>query len=148
MLETVRQTAMFCVGRAVLFGCFGVSIVMLSFAFDGVLLFRSGSFMMLCIALVLLWFAQTVHSRPPKRTETWILLDEADRPYNPHAVKAFGETLKQVYAFYAYYAVLACIIMLAISLLLSFTGLNFGLGVIGQKGGHPAGFIPAMPGEP
>lgn len=127
-MEETRQIAMFCVGRAVFFGCFAISIVMLSFAFNGILLFRSGAFLTLIMSLVLLWYAQTAHRREPKVTETWIYLKEERRPYNDHAKRAFREMMKEVYGFYAYYAVLVALGLFVISLFLQATGIDFGFG--------------------
>lgn len=127
-MEVVRQTAMFCVGRAVLFGCLAVGCVMFSFAFDGILLFRSGGILMIVMALILIWYALTAHHRQPKRSETWILLSEENRPRNEHAVRAFHQVQKEVYGYFAYYAVVAGLALITISVLIDLLGLNFGIG--------------------
>ena len=144
-MNIVRQTAMFCVGRAVLFGCLGIGCVMLSFAFDSILFFRSGAILCLTMSVILVWFAETAHKRLPKKTETWILLSEEDRPYNDHATRAFKNTLKEVYGFFAYYSVVAGVIFLTISLGLDFAGVEFGLG---KNSDHPSSLVPFTAGEP
>lgn len=100
-VEKVREKAMLCVGRAVFFGYLAISMVMLSFLFDLVLFFRSGAILTFMLAAVLVWYAQTAETRRPQLTETWILLDEPDRPENDHARRLFGETLKEVYLYFA-----------------------------------------------
>ena len=144
-MEVVRQTAMFCVGRAVLFGCLAVSCVMFSFAFNGVLLFRSGGILMVVMALILLWFARTAHHRRPKRSETWILLSEENRPRNEHAVRAFHQVQKEVYGYFAFYAVVAGFALITISVLLDLLGLNF---EIGRNVDYPSNFNPIRATEP
>ncbi len=126
-MEKVRQVAMFCVGRAVFFGGFAISIVMLSFAFDFALSLRSGAMLTLVMSLILLWFAQTAQNRSPQSTETWILLADDRRPRNDHARKAFCEVMKGVYGFYAYYAVMISIGLFVASLGLDLFGIEVGL---------------------
>jgi hypothetical protein len=92
---------MFTVGRAVFFGSLAVSLIMLTFLFDMVLFFRSGAIMAFAMAAILLWFAQTAERRPPKRTETWLLLDNDRRPRNEPAIRAFCLLMREVYAHYA-----------------------------------------------
>lgn len=144
-METVRQTAMFCVGRAVLFGCLAVGCVMFSFAFNGVLFFRSGGILMIIMALILLWFALTAHKRRPGRSETWILLPEEDRPRNEHAVRAFHQVQKEVYGYFAYYAVLAGLSLIVISVMLDLLGLGF---EIGRNADYPSHHNPIRGSEP
>jgi len=45
-MERIRQTAMFSVGRAVFFGGFAISIVMLSLAFDFALALKGGAILL------------------------------------------------------------------------------------------------------
>lgn len=117
-MENVRALANLCVGRAVFFGTLAISLVMLGFAFDVRAAFRAGSLMTLVMAAVLVWFAMTAMSRPPEKTETWLLLPKDQKPVNPHARSIFCETLRDVYVFYARYALIAAITMFLVSLLL------------------------------
>ena len=119
-MEKVRQTAMFTVGRAVFFGAFAISIVMLGFLFDLVLFFRSGAILALTMAVILLFYAQTADKRNPNLTETWILLDDSQRPQNVHAVKAFGRVMEEVYIFYAINAFAAAVGFLVLSFIFAF----------------------------
>jgi hypothetical protein len=100
-MESVRRVAMYCVGRAVMFGALAISLVMLSFAFDPAAACKLGGVAGLLVAAILLWFHQTARSRPPARTETFLLLPESERPHNDHARKAFGIVMEEVYLYYA-----------------------------------------------
>ncbi len=100
-MEKVREQAMVCVGRAVFFSYLAISMVMLGFMFDLVLFFRSGAVLTVTLSTVLLWFVQTAHLREPSKTETWLLLDQKYRPQNDHAIRAFGQIMKEVYGYFA-----------------------------------------------
>ena len=106
---------MFAVGRAVFFGGFATSMVMLSFLFDLVLFFRSGGILALALSMVLLFYAETAGNRSPWHTETWILLKKPDRPQNEHTLRAFGKVMEEVYLFYATYAFVAAVGLLSVS---------------------------------
>ena len=119
---------MFCVGRAVFFGAFAISIVMLSFAFDFALSLKAGAILSLIMSLILLYFVQTAPSRNPKHTETWLLLEDERKPKNAHARKAFCGVMREVYGFYAYYAVIVSIGLFVASLGLDLIGVKVGIG--------------------
>jgi len=149
-MDEVRQTAMFCVGRAVLFGCLAISCVMLSFAFDGMLLFRSGEILAMLMAAILLWYAQTAQHRSPKKSETWILLPEEHRPQNEHALRAFQEIQREVYAYYGYCAALVGLGFLAVSIVMWAFGIRIGIGLNAEfgSGSYPSFLTPALGTEP
>lgn len=124
-METIRQTAMTCVGRAVFFGYLAISMVMLGSIFDLVLFFRSGAILAFVQTAVLVWFAQTAQLRDPKTTETWILLSEKDRPHNDHARRAFANVMKEVYLFYATYTFAAGAVSFVVSILFAASGYRY-----------------------
>ena len=99
-MEKTRQLAMFTVGRAVFFGSLAVSLIMLSFLFDMVFFFRSGAILAFGMSAILLWYAQTAMRRHPRRTETWLLLENDLRPRNQHAENAFCVLMQEVYIHY------------------------------------------------
>ena len=127
-MEKVRQIAMFSVGRAVFFGGFAISIVMLSLAFNFALALKGGAILTLVMSLILLWCTLTAERRNPNSTETWILLDEKFRPVNSHAKKAFCLVMKEVYGIYAYYSVLISLGLFGGSITLQLFGYSGGLG--------------------
>ena len=93
-MEKIRETAFFCVGRAVMFSTLAVMLVMLSFAFDPVAALKAGGTMGLALSAILLWFAQTAHRRKPKDTETWLLLKDDARPAGEHGAKLFASVMQ------------------------------------------------------
>jgi hypothetical protein len=100
-METIRQIAVFCVGRAVMFGALAIGIVMLSFSFDPAWAFRAGAIMTLAMAAILVFKAQTAKHKLPNQTEVWIYLDDGMKPKNDHAVSYFGKILSEVYGRFA-----------------------------------------------
>ena len=115
---------MFTVGRAVFFGALAVSLIMLSFLFDMVLFFRSGAILALIMSAILLWYAQTANRRHPKRTETWLLMDNDLRPRNEHAVRAFSMLMEEVYAHYAKNVFGVSMFLLIVSLICELLGIR------------------------
>lgn len=126
-MDKIRQTAMFAIGRAVFFGGFAISIVMLAFAFDFLLAFRAGAILTLAMATILLWFAQTARNRRPEQSEVWLLLPNDDQPRDEATRRLFVQVMQDVYLFYALRAFAIAISMLAISVMLSLSGVKIGL---------------------
>jgi len=124
-MEKVREQAMICVGRAVFFGYLAISMVMLGFMFDLALSFRSGAVLTVALAVILLWFAQTAHKRPPHKTETWLVLDQKYRPQNDHTVRLFGQIMKEVYGYFATAAIWIALALALSSILFTWSGFRF-----------------------
>ena len=127
-MEKTRQIAMLCVGRAVFFGGFAISLIMISFAFDFRLALRAGAILTLLMAAVLLWFSFTSEKREPKHTEVWLVLPEDERPKNDHARRAFRQVMHEVHAHYARSAFMFSMTFFALSLVLQVAGVKWGLG--------------------
>ena len=126
-MQEIRKTAMFAVGRAVFFGGFAISMVMLAFSFDFLLAFRAGAILSIGMAAILLWFAQTGSGRKPERLETWILLSAEARPRDEAARRQFLRVMHDVYLYYAARAFAFGVGFLAIAIVLSLSGLEIGL---------------------
>ena len=127
-MEKTRQIAMICVGRAVFFGGFAISLVMISFAFDFRLALRAGAVLTLAMAAILLWFAFTAEKREPKKTEVWLVLPEDERPKNDHAKRAFRQVMHEVHVHYARNAFLFSVTFFALSLAMQIAEVEWGIG--------------------
>lgn len=121
-MEDVRKIAMFCVGRAVMFGGLAIGLVMLSLSFDPAAACKIGGAAGLLVATILLWFHQTARRRPARKTETWLLLADAKRPRNEHALKAFALVMEEVYLFYASRAFTVAVGLLLVGISLGWMG--------------------------
>jgi hypothetical protein len=111
-MDKIRETAMLCVGRAVMFATLAISLVILSFAFDPAVAMKAGGTLALILSAILVWFAQTAHRRKPKDTETWLVLTHDDRPVGDHGAKLFASIMEDVYLFFAVRAFMAAVTLL------------------------------------
>jgi hypothetical protein len=117
-MDEVKRVAVECVGRAVLFGSLAIGCVMIGFSFNPVSAFRSGAFLTLIMALVLMWKATTASTKDPKRTETWLYLDDKSRPVDDAARRLFGMVLRDVYGVFARIALYVAVGFFVLSLVL------------------------------
>jgi hypothetical protein len=121
-MEKIRQTAVACVGRAVMFGTLAIGCVMVGFSFNPVSAFRSGAVLTLVMAAILIWKAVAALRQNPKSTEVWLYLDERSRPADDHARLAFASVMRDVYGRFAQVSLFAACAMFGISLLLGLFG--------------------------
>lgn len=123
-MQKIRDIAFMCVGRAVFFGTLAITLIMLSLAFHPVASFKAGALLSLVMAAVLLFFAMTASKRPARKTEVWLYLDEASRPINDHAQKAFSTLMREVYGIYAHRAFNAAVGLFVVAMLLQLFGVT------------------------
>lgn len=100
-MDPYRETAFFCVGRAVMFGVLAIALFMLSFAFDPAVALRSGGTCGLIMSAILLWYAQTAHRRKPRNTETFLLLPKESRPKDDWSIRVFSTVMADTYLYFA-----------------------------------------------
>ena len=123
-MNQIRQIAIACVGRAVMFGWLAICCVMVGFSFAPVSSFRSGAVLALLMSLVLLWRSMTAASRNPKHSEVWLYLDEANRPAEAHARLVFATIMREVYGRHALTTLWVAIGLFVASVLLQLFGLE------------------------
>ena len=123
-MDEIRRIAVECIGRAVMFGSLAIGCVMIGFSFNPVSTFRSGAFLTLTMALVLLWKAMTAGTRNPKHTEVWLYLDEKSRPVDGPARRVFGTIMRDVYELYARITLGVAVGFFVLSLVLMLFGLE------------------------
>lgn len=126
-MEMYRNAAMFAVGRAVFFGGFAITMIMLAFSFDFLLSLRAGAILTLILSALLLWFGQTAPRRRPERSETWILLAENDRPKSEAMRRVFHQAMQETYYFYSLRAFAIAMVLMAGYLVLAMFGVEGGL---------------------
>jgi len=123
-MDEIRRVAVACIGRAVMFGSLAICCVMVGFSFNPVSAFRSGAFLTLIMALVLMWKAMTAGTKNPKHTEVWLYLDHKSRPVDDPARWVFGTVMRDVYGFYARIALGVAVGFFVASLVLMLFGLR------------------------
>lgn len=123
-MDEIKRVAVECIGRAVMFGSLAIGCVMIGFSFNPVSAFRSGAFLTLMMALVLMWKAMTASTKDPRRTEIWLYLDERSRPIDDPARRAFGTVVRNVYGVFARIALCVAVGFFGLSLVLMMFGLK------------------------
>jgi hypothetical protein len=118
-MEAIERAAHVSVGRACAFCGLAILCFMVGFAYDPHLSARVGGSFALLTAVVLLVKAWLAPSTPYKRTETWLILEEADRPPAHEAQAMFATVLKRTFLIYALYAAVLAAVLLAASVLFS-----------------------------
>ncbi len=123
-METIRQIAFVCVGRAVGFGTLAIACIMLSFAFSPPTAFRAGALLALIMAGILILKAHYAGRQQPKHTEVWLYLEEGLRPRDAEARRRFAGVLRETYGRFAAGALAAACCMFFVSVVLLATGLE------------------------
>jgi Ca2+/Na+ antiporter len=119
-MEAIERAAHVSVGRACAFSGLAILCFMVGFAYDPHLSARVGGSFALLTALVLVVKAWLAPRIPYKRTETWLILEEQDRPPADVAQSMIASVLKRTFLVYALYAAVLALVLLALSVLLSF----------------------------
>jgi hypothetical protein len=124
-MEKLHEIAIFCVGRAVMFGSLAIFCVMFSFAFQPAWAFRAGAIMTLGMAGILVIKASLATTQRPRKTEVWMYLDEKSRPANDHADRYFASVMRDVYGRFAKASLAVACGMFVLSLAFSALDLQF-----------------------
>ena len=118
----IREVAVFCVGRAVMFGSLAITCVMVGFSFNPVSAFRSGAVLTLIMAAILIWKAYAATGQNPKSTEVWIYLDKQARPNDAHARFVFATVMRDVYGRFGQASLAVACAFFAISMVFGMFG--------------------------
>jgi hypothetical protein len=119
-MDAVEQAAFLSVGRASGFAALAIVCFMIGFSYDPVLAARIGASLSLVTALVLAYRSALALSRPYRKTETWLILEEKARPPKSLAQKIIGSALREAYAWYGRVAALATMVLGSMALALSY----------------------------
>ncbi len=95
------------------FAALAIACGLIGFAHDPLALLRAGAVLVTGLAVVLAVRAMHARGRPYKRTETWLLLDPADRPPAAIAQRTIGTALEDVYRRFARLAGTAALVLWA-----------------------------------
>jgi Ca2+/Na+ antiporter len=115
-MDKIREVAVFCVGRAVMFGSLAITCVMVGFSFNPVSAFRAGAVLTLLMAAILIWKAYAAARQNPKSTEVWVYLDDKARPANEHSRLVFATVMRDVYARFGQASLAVACLFFAISM--------------------------------
>jgi Ca2+/Na+ antiporter len=115
-MDKIREVAVFCIGRAVMFGSLAITCVMVGFSFNPVSAFRAGAVLTLLMAAILIWKAYAAARQNPKSTEVWVYLDDKARPANEHSRFVFATVMRDVYARFGQASLAVACLFFAISM--------------------------------
>lgn len=96
-MNQVERAAQTSVARGCGFAALAIFCALIAFSHDPVALLRAGAVLVTGLAVVLAIQAIRARGRPYRETETWLLLDPADRPPAAIAQRAVGTALEDVY---------------------------------------------------
>jgi hypothetical protein len=117
-MEAIERAAHISVGRACAYCGLAILCFMVGFSYEPHLSARVGGAFALIMSLVLAVKALLASRTPYKRTETWLILPDQDRPPPHLAQQLIATTLRAVFLYYARYSALLAMLLLASSLLL------------------------------
>jgi hypothetical protein len=123
-MEAIERVAYLSVGRACGFGGLAIVCFMVGLSYDPQLAARTGGFFSLVMTVILLLMAAKAPTRPYKRTETWLMLSEAERPAAHVAQAAIGSILREVYLWYARSTALVTAALMIAAIVLSVIALR------------------------
>lgn len=123
-MEAIENAAFVSVGRAVGFAGLAVFCVSLGLSFQPALAVRTGGIMCLCVTFILIFYAMRALTKPYKKTELWIILDEKARVPAKIAQRVVGGVLRETYYWFAQQAAIFAIVLLSLSILLEVSGLD------------------------
>ncbi len=101
MTNPIENAAYVSVGRACGFAGLGIFCIVIGLSFDAGLAALVGSRLSIALCLVLLVLAWRAPARNYKKTETWLILRPGDRPQANVAQRLIGQTLRNVYLWFA-----------------------------------------------
>ena len=101
MTNPIENAAYVSVGRACGFAGLGIFCIVIGLSFDAGLAALVGSRLSIALSLVLLVLAWRAPARNYKKTETWLILRPGDRPQANVAQRLIGQTLRNVYLWFA-----------------------------------------------
>jgi hypothetical protein len=104
MPTRIEAKAELSVGRACAFGGIAIGTFMIGLINEPPLSLQVGGVMTLLGSFVLILKANLAMTRPYKRTEVWLLLDQSERPTPDVAQRIIGQTLQAVFLRFALHA--------------------------------------------
>lgn len=125
MLKRIEAAAEQSVARGCGFAGLGAGCCMLGLSGEAITLaLQAGGILTLLTCAVLILKALTAQKRPYKYTEVWIMLKPAERPHVSVAQHMIGDALRAVYLRYAMHTALLATGFLALSALISLSGIS------------------------
>jgi hypothetical protein len=117
-MDAVERAAYLSVGRACGFGALAIFCFVVGLSYDPNLAAKAGGILCLLMTAILLMRAASAPTRPYKATETWLMLENADRPSEQIAQQVIGSALRNAYFWYARSTAMVTALLVVIAMLL------------------------------
>jgi hypothetical protein len=115
-MNAIEKAANISVGRACGFCGLAIICIMVGFSQHLALSAQAGGIFALIVAGVLALKAAIAYRTPYRDTETWLILDESQRPPKHQAQQIIAPVLRRVYLEYARFAAIAAMTLFAAAL--------------------------------
>jgi hypothetical protein len=117
-MEAIERVAQVSVGRACAFCGLAIVCFMVGFSYEPYLAARVGGMFSFVMTLVLVFKGLVAWRIPYKSTETWLMLQDHEKPPAAIAQSVIGGVLRGVFLQYARYAALLSVALLAAAVVL------------------------------
>jgi hypothetical protein len=117
-MDAVERAAYLSVGRACGFGALAIFCFVVGLSYDPNLAAKAGGILCLLMTAILLMRAASAPTRPYKATETWLMLENAERPPEQIAQQVIGSALRNAYFWYARSTAMVTALLVVIAMLL------------------------------
>lgn len=100
-MSVIDEKAFESVGRAFGFCALGIGCVGMGLSFDPVMATKTTAILTTLLALALIAFGERARYKSVRDTETWVLLEKADRPQGDAAQKIIGAAIRRAFLRFA-----------------------------------------------
>jgi hypothetical protein len=121
-MDEIERVAHVSVGRACGFCGLAIICFMVGFSYEPHLSARVGGLFSCAVTLVLIFKALMAAHRPYKSTETWLMLQEGQKPSPASAQLVIGGVLRRVFLHYARYSAAVTLVLLSAAVVLGAIG--------------------------
>jgi hypothetical protein len=119
-MEAIERVAHVSVGRACGFGGLAILCFMVGLSYEPHLSAKVGGMFSLIMTGILVFKALAAESTPYKRTETWLMLEEHERPSPAVAQAVIGGVLRDVFFWYARHSAFVAVALFVIATIFAF----------------------------
>lgn len=118
-MEAIERVAHVSVGRACAFCGLAIICCMVGFSYQPHLSARVGGMFAFVVTLSLIFKALKAPRQPYKSTETWLMLEDDEKPPAAVAQAVIGGVLRGVFLQYARYSAAATVVLMAAAVVLT-----------------------------
>jgi hypothetical protein len=123
-MDAIERAAYVSVGRACGFASLAILCFMVGLSYQPHLSARTGAVLTLVMTGTLIFRAGSAMARPYKQTETWLILEDPERPDPRLAQRLIGSALREAYLWYARCTAAVTVVLFTAAFILSYLSLR------------------------